>query len=634
MRQFFPVGSEAVVPLLILPVVLAGLCGFDTAYADPEAPKWIAIAGLAVLCAALMARSSFIDAIATVDIYDVLALLLAGYAAASLLWTPDPQTGFLFLTKLAMLAAIFRYIKNHGTVPVFWAVCGAVGVSVAIIMAVAWQTASAWGGFFNRNYITEYLLAAVPFVSALLAVRRVIAKGVAVLLIGAMVWYLGAENPSKIEFFVVPAGALVLLWVSAASRRIQLAVGLGLAALVAGTFVAGWDFLAATKGFRYSVWVRLGFYYDALMAWLDAPLLGHGAGSFEALSPLYKERHLAVIRDPGAVFFDTSFATGAAHNEFLQLAVDLGAVGAGIAAVFIGVLLRGFSASNRKGVIAWCGMGTVALTLPNMLINFPLQNPATALLAALGCGWVANQCRAGSRVYRCPLPAARYAAVVLAVAWGMALIVGSIRFESGERLRRLATDVHFAYRPERSYRLMEKAYAAFPFSRDNRMQLHLSLINWYADYPIINVPPAEFDRVFGIARSASLYYAPLLTTRLEYLLQSGRYRERLEEVESHLRILKASSANFVDVYMLEATFATLAGDYPRARAAVAHARSILLRMTLRAEQGMEGNRAAAAAVGDLAASRNVADPAGAPAMILYVRDKEQELRRLEGVLGP
>ena len=105
------------------------------------------------------------------------------------------------------------------------------------------------------------------------------------------------------------------------------------------------------------------------MAWLDAPFFGHGLGSFEQAYAPHRADHQWFL--DSSVMASPYVAAGMAHNAVLQSLIELGLFGTVLVVLF----------ASKVGwtlpVVAGAAM---------MMIEFPEQNPATAMLLACALG--------------------------------------------------------------------------------------------------------------------------------------------------------------------------------------------------------------------------------------------------------
>src|SRR5690606_7421211 len=124
-----------------------------------------------------------------------------------------------------------------------------------------------------------------------------------------------------------------------------------------------------------SLTARLEFWTNSSFVWLSSPLWGHGFGSFNFQYPRFDSVHLLLFPSMGHTMGATNFA-GAAHNEYLQVLCELGAIG-------LILSLRVVWRPWKPGPATVC----LGLAMIESLIEFPLQNPATALLASISLGF-------------------------------------------------------------------------------------------------------------------------------------------------------------------------------------------------------------------------------------------------------
>lgn len=129
-----------------------------------------------------------------------------------------------------------------------------------------------------------------------------------------------------------------------------------------------------------SLVARCELWLNSIMAWLDAPIFGHGLGSFDWAYAFHRSDHLRWM--PETIMSHPRVSAGAAHNEPIHIFVELGICGAVLAGVLLWSILDGGRRDAR-----WA----VAVIASTSLIYFPLQNPATAVIAAVALGLTARQ---------------------------------------------------------------------------------------------------------------------------------------------------------------------------------------------------------------------------------------------------
>lgn len=289
--------------------------------------KWCLVTALAVLACL---RVRFLDPT------DILAIVIGCYAGFGVLWAPDTLGTVPHLWAIWACVAVFIYARR-------------VNMRACIVTSAVWcwigfevYRPEYFAGFGNENFATIAFVAAFPF---LVKQKRWETAVVAV-------WYLLFMNGSRLEF---PAfGGWVVWWcLSDIKRRWW-----GLCVAAIGLLAAGYAVYSVSP---FSWLYRADMWRGALMMFLDAPLLGHGVGSFEVLFPLYAPDAAILTRDV--------FTPGATHSDWLQLLAEFGIVGFLLVAT---LLWR-----CRGGGYVVAGLGAVAL------VDFPFQLPASAFLAVM-----------------------------------------------------------------------------------------------------------------------------------------------------------------------------------------------------------------------------------------------------------
>ena len=215
------------------------------------------------------------------------------------------------------------------------------------------------------------------------AARTARVYGLATLAAGGACWLAGSRTALAVALLAAfAAAAWRLPSCSAAGRRRALA-GLAAAALVTVPLAMLAAFPERTRHARssgvgaawemaaWSLRYRVGIVNAGLRAWSTAPLLGVGAGRYYDLSEQFTEGELPA-----------RFRRENAHNNFLQVAAELGAAGL---AAFLGLLAAGGyrvwqaaqSAAAREPLLAGAGAGAAAF-LATCLAGHPLLVAETA----------------------------------------------------------------------------------------------------------------------------------------------------------------------------------------------------------------------------------------------------------------
>jgi O-antigen ligase/tetratricopeptide (TPR) repeat protein len=171
-------------------------------------------------------------------------------------------------------------------------------------------------------------------------------------------------------------------------------VGGVLASLAFGPIGAFGRFRGVLGSDDVSISSRFAVWTDSLHAWRDAPILGAGLGAWPIVHPLYERA-------------DHLYAFSNAHDEPVQILVELGGVGLVAFALVAVATVRGLRGAlatvphddtTAAGVGALVGVGAVLL---QSLGDFPLHIPGVAvpfaLLAGIASGALVTPARAGAR---------------------------------------------------------------------------------------------------------------------------------------------------------------------------------------------------------------------------------------------
>ncbi len=277
-------------------------------------------------------------------------------------------------------------------------------------------------GFFgNPNWAGQVLLACLPAQAAawVLAVPGWAPWAWALALACSLAAIPRLGSSAAYVLLLVQLGALALLLLAASRRRRLLgllrarvpstlaALALLVALLASGSGGAGalWRGLseevggvasgirsadaapgvASTPGSAGTTRDRIASYRAALHLWRERPLLGHGLMSFGALLP-EANRQLG-----GALPLRLNLEQRHVHNDWLQIALELGALGLlallGFAALLLGPhlapLLRRREGPDAASLAAGVGLASLAV---NALFSFPAFNAVPPLLAAIFAG--------------------------------------------------------------------------------------------------------------------------------------------------------------------------------------------------------------------------------------------------------
>ncbi|MFL6760314.1 O-antigen ligase family protein [Sphingomonas sp.] len=375
-----------------------GIIAWAAANGDELLPKtakpllWTLIAAVAVVVVQLVPLPPSIWA------HGMRARIGDGYA---LLGTPLPMlplsvTPYDSLNALLGLIpplALFCAILRLGAHRASWLAAGLLAGAVAGIILGALQVAShglvsPWylypqtnrglgvGFFANANHMADLLVVALPFVAALAAAGRsrnvqrysallAVLAAVALLLIVGI-----ALNGSLAGYaLAVPVIAASLLIVSSSARnlRVPIAVAAGLAMLAAVAALASTSIGSATIGqdASSSVQSREQILNTTGQAIGDTMPFGSGLGSFVKVYPIYESADRVT---PEYVIH--------AHNDYAEVALELGVPGILLMLVFLGWWAAAARAAWQTGggsPYARAASIASAAILVHSLVDFPLR---------------------------------------------------------------------------------------------------------------------------------------------------------------------------------------------------------------------------------------------------------------------
>ncbi len=245
-----------------------------------------------------------------------------------------------------------------------------------------------YGPYVNHNHYAGLMEMLVPIPLVLSLTRmastktRATAAAVAALMAGTI--FLSGSRGGMLaiiaEFIIL--GVLLLKQ----RRGLRTAIGVGLfVTIVAGLliWVGGSELsrrIATVSSSRaeISADIRTGINRDGLRMFLKRPVLGWGLGAFPAVYPQFRT-------------FYTNFFINEAHNDFLQLLIEMGLLGFGTMAWFLVVAYRNASrkltnwAVEMSGAAALACMLGISGILVHSFVDFNLQIPANAALFYVLC---------------------------------------------------------------------------------------------------------------------------------------------------------------------------------------------------------------------------------------------------------
>jgi putative inorganic carbon (hco3(-)) transporter len=176
---------------------------------------------------------------------------------------------------------------------------------------------------------------------------------------------------SRVFLLALPAAAVVMLALRAPLSKWWLA------AAAAVVLAAVW--LSPARPLRTTVEGRLYLARVAASGWRHIPLAGYGPGAFEFQ---FARRQVEWLREHSAAGAAGAAFAGAvdhAHNDYIEMLIELGPVGLGAFFSLSGVLVwrarRNRHDANSQG--AWGGVAALAVVA---LVDFPFHRPAEWVL--------------------------------------------------------------------------------------------------------------------------------------------------------------------------------------------------------------------------------------------------------------
>ena len=225
-----------------------------------------------------------------------------------------------------------------------------------------------YGTLGNPDFVAAWCAGTLPLIVMAAAKRRGVGVLHALARWGPVVLHVGAilATGSRVFLLALPAAALGLLVRRAALNKWWLAM--------AAAIIVAAVWLSPARPLGTTIDGRLYLARVAASGWRHVPLTGHGPGAFEIqFSRLQVEWLREHPRERAARAF--AGAVDHAHNDYLEMFVELGPVGLG-AFFALGGLLA-WSArrvgDDRPALAAWSGVAALSAVA---LVDFPFHRPA------------------------------------------------------------------------------------------------------------------------------------------------------------------------------------------------------------------------------------------------------------------
>lgn len=246
-----------------------------------------------------------------------------------------------------------------------------------------------YGPYVNHNHYAGLMemLAPVPMVYAFSrsarGKKRWLAAGAAAFM-GASIFLAGSRG--GMAAFAVQCAIFFWLLFRERTRNgvALLSASFLVLALASVAFIGGSEVsqrlasLSPTRHADVSAQLRLKIDADSVRMFAARPLLGWGLGTFPFVYPQFR------------TFYTDEFVN-AAHNDYLQLLTEAGAVGFAIALWFLVIVLRSAIRKTKNwpsdvnGAVAFASLLGICGILVHSLVDFNLQVPANAMLFYVLC---------------------------------------------------------------------------------------------------------------------------------------------------------------------------------------------------------------------------------------------------------
>ncbi len=376
-------------------------------------------------------------------------------------------------------------------------------IAAAVIAVMGMSFFISEGGQGNENFQAEFLLIATAFFY-----RRY--KWLAIAVVG----YMLVIQPSNLEFVVL--GLIVALILLSFAR--EWPVGTVAAVIMAGCFgVLVW----LMEPLTISLLSRAELAINTGAMWFAAPIKGHGLGSFNYVYPAFAEADLRLLPwKEWSVLGDAHVHPGAAHNEYLQVLSELGLIGGLIAAAFFGLMVR--------------LPAPLMVTLVLCLTGFPLQNPATGVLAVIAIG---QAMKWREPTFKVPILVAVVAAI-FAFSSTKSIIAQQVFQDVGKSLK---------LNPAVAMQANIRAYEIYPADLEIRLQYFRTLVRAAQFYENLTIDPRAAEIAYEISRSAIPENPGLLLARRGFLKANGKCGRECDQIRDILRSQSSRSWELRDL---------------------------------------------------------------------------------------
>lgn len=375
------------VVLFVLWAVMQAQSGELRISANPVFAPMLSLAGLMAVQLAFRRTAYAHDTVSSAEIYCAYGVLCF-LAAQCLRRTAHVRKLAVAFSAFGALIAVFAIVQSvSGTDRLYWLRKPAAG---------GWI----YGPYVNHNHYAGLmeLLVPVPLVLALGRFcsprRRAIAAAAAAVMASTI--FLCGSRGGMIAFAVEMAMLAAVAGSRQKSRKTAMAIGVflvttfGLLAWLGGGELASRiESIHRETRTELSGGTRMDLTRDGLKMFRTRPILGFGLGTFPDVYPRYRS-------------FYTTFFVNAAHNDYVQLLVEMGALGFAtmlwlLLSVYRGALKKLHNWSeDTNGALALAAMLGCTGILVHSALDFNLQIPANAALFYVLCTLAAMEPRFGT----------------------------------------------------------------------------------------------------------------------------------------------------------------------------------------------------------------------------------------------
>jgi O-antigen ligase len=251
-----------------------------------------------------------------------------------------------------------------------------------------------YGPYVNHNHYAGLMemLVPIPLVLSLTRLASAKARNVAAAAAAVMVGTIFISGSRGGMLAIVVELVILSVLLVKQKRGLRTAIGLGVfLAIVVGllTWIGGGELSRriATVGpsrFELSSDIRSYINRDGLRMFLKKPVLGWGLGTFPVVYPQFRT-------------FYTNFFVNQAHNDYLQLLVEMGVLGFATMIWFVAIAYKcaikkiGDWTADISGALALaCVLGLTGILI-HSAVDFNLQVPANAALFYVICTIAASE---------------------------------------------------------------------------------------------------------------------------------------------------------------------------------------------------------------------------------------------------